>query len=357
MFGGKDEGTPTEQAFSKARQGIDPAAFERLFEITRDNIEQSGKVRRYKGYRVFGMDGSELAVPSSAALWGAYPALGKEKRDRPRARASLLCEVFDGYVLDAQLSDRSVSERKLAVAHLDALSGVLNEMDIVLLDRGYPSRGLIAWMSREGGPQFVMRVPRNFSPLIDRNRGADFWITLEYEGVEYRVRVVRVTLPTGECETLITSLGEDQFEREAFLELYALRWGVETAYDRVKNGLALEKFSGRTTISIRQEFYGAMFLLNYAAMLAAVATEEIAKKQAGKSLAYAYRANFNLIVADLKGHLSDLLLAKSSRSSRKILNQVLRRAMDKPCPIRPGRSFPRTNPSHKARTAHSRTGL
>lgn len=358
MFEGEGLGdAPTEQAFSKARQGIKPEAFEELFKIERDEIEQSGNIRRYQGYRVFGIDGSDTILPSSAELWAAYPDLGKEKNRCPHARASLLCELLDGYVLDARLVERSMSERKLAQAHLDALEGVLNERDIILLDRGYPSWALIARFSRVSGPQYVMRVPRGFSPQIDRDARMDFPVTFEHEGEAYTARIVRVTLPTGECETLITSLRAEQFEREAFLALYALRWGVETAYDRIKNQLCLEKFSGRSAISIQQEFYGAMFLLNYAAILATEATVEIEKEQAGKTLTYTYRANFNLIVADLKRHLPDLLLAKSSRAMNKILKQLKRRAKEKPCPVRPGRSFPRPDPSHKMRLAPRRTGL
>lgn len=358
MFEDQDLGeAPTEQAFSKARQFIKPEAFEELFRIERDEIVQSGKIRRYRGYRLFGHDGSDIILPSSEQLWTAYPNLGKEDNRFPHARISLLCELYDGYVMDARLEERSRSERDLAEMHLDALEGLLNERDIVLFDRGYPSRAMIARLSRAGGPHYVMRVSTSFLPQIDRNPETDCSVTLKYQGKAYRVRIVRVTLPTGERETLITSLSAEQFEADAFLALYAMRWGVETAFNRIKNQLGLEKFSGRCKDSVKQEFFGTMFLLNYAAILAAEATQEIAEEQAGKALTYPYRANFSLIVADLKRHLPDLLFAKSSRAMNKVLNQIKRRAKEKPCPVRPGRSFPRPQPSHRTSPAFTRSRL
>ena len=63
-------------------------------------------------------------------------------------------------------------------------------------------------------------------------------------------------LDTGNYEYLITSLlDKENFKTEMFKELYFKRWGVETAYDKLKNTLEIENFSGVKSIVIKQVFY------------------------------------------------------------------------------------------------------
>jgi hypothetical protein len=42
--------------------------------------------------------------------------------------------------------------------------------------------------------------------------------------------------------------------REEFGTLYALRWGEETYFDRLKNVMGIELFSGLSEESIHQDF-------------------------------------------------------------------------------------------------------
>ncbi|MDR2476446.1 MAG: hypothetical protein LBD18_01500 [Treponema sp.] len=60
----------------------------------------------------------------------------------------------------------------------------------------------------------------------------DCRVTLGNSGL--RVRAVRVPLSSGETETLVTNVGEEGIEYEAFAELYHKRWGIETKYQTVK---------------------------------------------------------------------------------------------------------------------------
>jgi hypothetical protein len=42
--------------------------------------------------------------------------------------------------------------------------------------------------------------------------------------------------------------------------VYGWREGGETYYDRLKNIFEVERFSGRSVLSIEQDFYGVIFL-------------------------------------------------------------------------------------------------
>ena len=56
-----------------------------------------------------------------------------------------------------------------------------------------------------------------------------------------KVRLVRVKLPDGEVELLITSLMDiKKYPTALFKELYFKRWGIETFYDEFKNKIKVE---------------------------------------------------------------------------------------------------------------------
>lgn len=347
---------PTEQAFSKARQQIRPEAFEQLFELTRDTLVKRRGLRKYKGYRVFGIDGSDTVLPNSNELWTAFPDLGKEQHRVPHGRMSVMYELLDGYAIDGYLVSRDVGERELAMWHVEACEEMLTARDIVMFDRGYPQHLLIRWLNRKKA-KFVMRVASSFSAAIDQCTSDDMDITLGHEGERYTVRVVRVTLDTGEVETLITNLSRKAFKREEFLALYALRWGAEKGYDRVKNKLSLEKFSGKTLISVRQEFYGMLFVLNYATMIWAEGNETLAQQRAHKHNLHDYIVNYNVLVHELKDKLPALLNARSQRTRNDILALIKHNATKHPCPVRPDRHPPRPEPSHRRAPSLSRSAL
>lgn len=85
--------------------------------------------------------------------------------------------------------------------------------------------------------------------------------------------MVRVILKSGEVETLITNLSENEFSINGFLNLYFLRWCIETTYDTLKNKLLIEKFAGRSPVAVLQEHYAMMFVLNCIAAMSATVTE------------------------------------------------------------------------------------
>lgn len=345
---------PTQQAFSKARKQIKPEAFQTLGKAVRDDILEHDRLRRYRGYRIFAIDGSDIVLPSSTELWEAYPNTEKEVYRYPHARISMLCEVLDGYIMEGEISGRGESERKLATKHIRAFTDKLDEKDLLILDRGYPSHEML-WQLQEGKSKYLMRVPKNFNPQIDQTEGQDFHVTLWYESNKLDVRVVRVILPTGETETLLTDLPEQDMPTEAFKELYALRWGVEGAYNKLKTRLQLEKFSGRSTIAVRQEFYATLLLMNIAATIARDANEAIQEKQekaTTKERKYSYVVNYNLLYGSLKRFLPRILFAENDESREAFIDCLMKACTKKPCPVRPGRSFPRPS---RAKYLHAPT--
>lgn len=84
---------------------------------------------------------------------------------------------------------------------------------------------------------------------------------------DIEIRVIEVVLDNGVKEYLATNLFDSSITRSMFQELYFYRWPVETKYKELKSRLAMEKFSGVTTISVFQEFYINMLLSNLSSLI------------------------------------------------------------------------------------------
>ena len=294
-----DAGTDsvTKQAFFKARKNILPDAFKELFLMTRDMVLNKNKIKRHKGYRILAIDGSELRLDKTKENKDIFLPRNHSPENKTNAEISLLYDVISHYVIDAQIGSIGVCEREYAKKNLAHFSSICDEKDIVIFDRGYPSRDMIATLTGMGC-KYLMRLQASCFKGVKENPSNDFRITVSTKTDTYSVRVVRVILKSGEIETLITNLSEDEFSADDFLDLYFLRWGIETTYDTLKNKLLIEKFSGRSPVAVLQEYYAMMFVLNcIAAMSATVNRKLLSRKTDCK---YQYKANVRACVHSKK---------------------------------------------------------
>lgn len=67
-------------------------------------------------------------------------------------------------------------------------------------------------------------------------------------------------LEDGSTEYLVTNLTPEQMAAENFSDLYRLHWRVDIKYREFKNRLEIEVFNSIKPVSIRQEFFAAMYL-------------------------------------------------------------------------------------------------
>jgi hypothetical protein len=93
------------------------------------------------------------------------------------------------------------------------------------------------------------------------------------------VRFVRCRLSTGEIEVLVTSLlDEKQYTAQMFKELYNLRWGIECLYGVIKERLKVDNFTGKTVISVKQDFHATLFLIGLESILTQNAETQLFEK-------------------------------------------------------------------------------
>ena len=255
--------------------------------------------------------------------------------------ASCIYDTENNLIVKALITKCTDGERSVAIKLINSFKDHLNNNDLFLFDRGYPSLYFFAYLI-ESNVKFIIRTPINNYKSSIKSSVPDQIIKFKEKGGVMRLRAIRFTLPSGEEELLITNIEDETFGIQDFKTLYFKRWGIETKYGELKNKLQLQRFTGDTPLSVEQDFYATMFLANMASLVKQEADKIIAKEQEGKNLKYEYTANTNVLTGKLKANLISIIVEESPRRRKKLYKQMLDEIKRNRTPVRPGRSFKRT---------------
>ena len=261
------------QAFSKARKNLAHHAFGALNVRLLDLVEARLPVPRWHGLRVVAADASKMQL-------FLQDATGRMVRE---AIAFALYLPGLEMTLAATLYGPSTGERQMLFEHLECLA----PGDLLLLDRGYPARWLIAHLSQHGIP-FCMRADQSGFNAVKsflRTNLPELVVTLpapdqadcddyEYAPTPTPVRLVRVVTPNGRVHVVITSLlNAVTYPAEGFADLYHSRWRIEEAFKRLKHRMALENTSGLSWLAAQQDFGAKVLADNLHALAVLDATD------------------------------------------------------------------------------------
>ena len=345
-------------AFTQARKKFRHTAFIALNQsAVSHTYETSSHIERLGEFRVLAIDGSKLRLPESRKIrkhFGpAQKAPGME--GPPMALISQCYDVVNGIILDAAISPINTGERQLAREHFK----FFEETDLLLLDRGYCGY-LFFQAILKAGAEFCCRVPCDWSgpvtaftasgelqEVIELPPGRDARRQCEAEGLPVeplRLRAVRIELPAGEAEILLTSLVFEDFDSEFFKELYHLRWCEEEAYKHLKGPAEMENFSGKSVEAVLQDFYARIFIVNLTAMLALPLQEEVERKTAARK--HQYAINWTSALSKVRECGIQLFLGTDIDTLIRDLEIALTEGLS---PRRPGRSYERKKGIRKSR--------
>jgi len=122
------------------------------------------------------------------------------------------------------------------------------------------------------------------------------------------VRLIRVKLESGEEEVLGTSLVDaHRYPGAEFKAVYGWRWNEETYFDRLKNIFEVERFSGLSVSSIKQDFYRMIFLMTLESVLAKPAQEALADASRARETKYVAQVNRVVSYVGLLDRVVELL--------------------------------------------------
>jgi len=328
----------SQQAFSKLRMNFDHSPFETMVRtLVRKEYSGQYDLPLWCGYHIFGIDGSYLQLPRFDALRKTFGVRGRGGTC-PCAGISVLYDVMHSWALNPILTGASMNEREECEGHVDFLCREMPntaQNSIVLLDRGYPSLALFKKL-QASGLKYLARCSAQFlSPINDAPLG-DSVAVLEKD---FSVRVFKFVLPCGEVETLVTNLFE--LHESLLPNLYALRWGIEVAYFKLKRELCIEKFSGKTPNSIRQDFWASFVLLNAVAVFQREANEVVEERRTEKPAKHSYRARTSDLIITLRDRFIFAVLCGDKSFADAEMKHIIRTMARAVSPVRPGRAYPR----------------
>lgn len=352
----------TVSAFCQQRMKLDPIFFRVWNKLLCMCFYSIGEVKRWKGYRVVAVDGSNLPLVNTPVLREHFGGQSNQSGFFVQAKAVYSYDVLNGLLLTAELVPYRTAELQVTYPMVDRF-----EEDMLLIyDRNFCNYKMIAlhlWQEKE--QKFVIRakedmsVYRNFiesgktSAIVQLPPTPSAIKGLHQQGyilnkeTMLTVRLVRVELPNS-VEVLVTNLWEeDGHDYQLFKELYFMRWSIETNIGHQKNILQLESFSGLSIISVQQDFYATIFTANLQSLLVSEAQKTVDERT--KKGKYAMKVNGNKSFGRLKANIVQLFLCNQPESILEILQQYFVRDT---LPIRPGRTFPRVIKNKMSKSKH-----
>lgn len=324
----------SKSAFSQARNKLNASVFVSLNGAVLSFFEQFAPVKKtWKGYRPVAIDGSGLSLPDTASIrefFGtSYNQTGKQTAT---ARVSVAFDICNNLVLDARIAPYLKSEIPMAKEHLDQLDP---DKHLLVFDRLYAGIGFFTELNKRGY-KFCFRLSRNWKNAFKQLEGRRKSILTLRAGTIYRIgnerfnleetmsfRIVKFKLSSGQQEVLLTNLPND-ISTDDLKHLYGMRWQVEECYKRIKTLSQVEFFSGRTALSVEQDFFARIVMLNIAALTETQSIQpRIDKKLKDKNLKRKQQANKTQIYAAIKEDFYNLLWQKGISTLDKILHWLV----------------------------------
>lgn len=340
----------SKAALTKARMKLKFEAFVDLNMQMIHYFEKHFNPRTWFGFRLLAIDGSTCRLPKEEGIaqhFGVWNC--RQGAPSPMARLSQLFDTLNKITIDALITPKHIGERELAAQHM------LNVMpnDLNLLDRGYPAWWLFQlilsmnanfcarisctkWKAvrkffRSGLPEAIVILPVHATSVAQcKQMGLDT--------SPLKLRLIRIE-NDGKVAVLITSLVDtQQYPIESFNDLYHYRWPVEEDYKIIKCRMELENYSGKSALSVYQDFHAKVFAKNLVWIMAFSVQNRLYQNTDFKT--HRYQINFTQAFSKSKGVMALLFHDTAKRINRLVadLQYIFQRTVE---PIRPGRKYPR----------------
>ena len=316
-----------------------------------DFYQSSNKYKTWKGHRLCAIDGSLIRLPNEPDIVDYFGVQkGKPNQaDCPMGMASVYYDLLNNIVIDTSLNPNNTSERKCAINH----HKLSNHNDLIIYDRGYAGFSFYTHhIQRKLSFCIRTKVMQNNTikaffeshkkqAIVTIKPNKDTIKKCKTKGLPVEpvtLRLIRVDLPNG-VEILITNLvDKEKYDVSVFKSLYHARWGIEENYKRLKQWAEIENFSGKSALSVKQDFYAKIVSTNLVSLLVLATQEKVIKKSCGLKLLY--KVNFAQALSKMKHRLVHMLRI-SEEACKAIIEQTVHYMSQTVEAVRDGRSTPR----------------
>ncbi len=348
---------PDKAAFNRARKKIPPEVCQILFarasEYAQSLAREHAKLT-WNGFRVCAIDGTKKNLPHSEELMDFFEA--PHHAHFPQMITGVLFDVLAKLPLNYMRAPFNTPERDMALVLLQELG----PGDLLLLDRGYPSKGMFRAIIKQG-VDFLIRLPKDgmfqevrdflargkrdgkitISPpqnLIKENPDAHF------QPLTLRVVVVSIPGAQGKAIFITTLLDRPKYPPRALRNLYHLRWQEEEFFKTIKEHLRAEEFRGKSVQFVDQELLSTYlyYILTRIMMLQAARQQELPVEDLETKSALVAVARY----------LDRLLIADTLEQCQELTKHCLAEIAWRKYRPRPGRKFPRKSKSRHGKWAN-----
>ena len=331
-------GNVSSWGFSKRRLEFDPLMIHEmnhdlLKSYYSDNIKT---LSSYKGYFIMGIDGSDIRIPTTAEnyeYFGFQKRKGHDSNNEPcMASISCLYDCMNNFILDTTINKFKYAERDSAIEHLNNTVDVCPKNSIYVFDRGYFSFKMIYLLKDK---KYIFKL-RADSLIQEQNKlttndqvveidysgrrrhlyGINSEITSFFTEEKCNIRILTLENNNGKNEFLITNIFEEELKIEDIINIYKLRWEIETSYRNLKSQMKLEEFSGYLKDIIKQDIYISNILYN---LISAIIIENANINQ--EKYMYQMHVNRNYSTGIIKTLFIKILL--SSGKEKEKLEEIL----------------------------------
>jgi hypothetical protein len=269
-MGGVVRSTP-----SHARYRIGPEPLAWLFRRLAAAWSQSRPEDMWKGLALYGLDGTHLRVPDSAANFAHFgkPGSSKSVAGYPQLRMVALMNLSTRQLAGAAVGPWSKGEVTLA----RELWCSVPDNSLTIIDRGFQSYMHFFQLLAEGtNRHFLGRAKSNTRYEITERLPDGSALALLHPSSAVKksepgipgpieVRVIEYCIPGGKPSILLTSLLDHvRFPAGELVLLYHERWEVEVAFDELKTDLLDrgEALRSRKPEGVEQEVWAILLTYN-----------------------------------------------------------------------------------------------
>ena len=354
----------SKPGYLKQRMKLNPDAFKYLYQSHNKNFYQDPEIEpyTYKGYLVLAADGSDINIPTTAETVEKYGS-ASVRGGKPCAQIGLGCiyDVLNRFVLDSSINQVKFDEMRVAQEQLSNIKETIGNRYpyMIIMDRGYPSTPAFLKFI-DDGIFFVARLKSSDykaeqKALKSNDEDVEIELTKarrrNYIGKNeeaimmsrgsFSLRMVRVLLNDGRYEVLATNLPREAFPEECFAEVYHMRWGIETAYEVLKDRLKIENFTGIKPLLIEQDINSTIYVSNLAEDIICDIEDED-QEHLKNDYKHTMQLNRNLSIGLLKNDLIYILIENDPKRKTELLQALYDEIRVNVVPIRPDRHYHRT---------------
>ena len=288
------------QSFTESRQDINPLGLKHLNTELVSKIYEFQEYETYKDHLLVGIDGMLVDLPWINEFKDQYGGTTNKNKEITaiKAKSSGMYDCLNKTMIDFEVKPYTTDERELAYLHLENTAHLQNKYEIIVIfDRNYASLELFNYLDKIG-IKFICRLKKEFYKkekelMTSNDEYIDIYITkarlykikddnikeeLKKRG-KFKLRLTKIQLENDTEEELISNLPLDIFSTDEMKKLYNQRWKIETAYDALKNTMAIEKLTSKKPLTLEQDLHSKIISYNLSEDIVKQANEELQKSK------------------------------------------------------------------------------